>query len=54
MSESHSEEKKEEARVQVPVLKVDLESNVEESVAFSLLDDWAKKLGKRREKTSIY
>ncbi len=45
----HAEEKKEEPKVQAPVLKVDLESNVEESVAYSLLDDWAKKLGKEQD-----
>ncbi len=48
MAESHAEEKKEEPKVQAPVLKVDLDSNVEDSVAYSLLDDWAKKLGKRQ------
>ena len=48
MAESHAEEKKEDPKVQAPVLKVDLDSNVEDSVAYSLLDDWAKKLGKRQ------
>jgi hypothetical protein len=28
-----------------PILKVDLESNIEESIAYSLLETWTKRVG---------